>query len=110
MFNVYLKLLVIAHSLGLSNNDDRIIFLHLEVCVLQGVAGCGRLLFEVMHGVSGNFHSCADTMLPLVFEMLADKTVSQSLLYEVLSYMVASVVKFIQPKKGGLFWTSAFVC
>jgi hypothetical protein len=49
-------------------------------------------------------------MLPLVFEMLADKSVPQSLLFEVLGYMVAAMVKFIQAKKGGLFWTSAFVC
>jgi hypothetical protein len=63
-----------------------------------------------MHGVSGQFHSCADIMLPLVFEMLADKSVSKSLLFEVLTYMVEAMLKFIQPKKGGLFWTSAFVC
>jgi U3 small nucleolar RNA-associated protein 20 len=81
----------------------------LSVYVLQGCAGFGRLLFEVVRGVSGQFHSCADVMLPLVFEMLADKAVPQSLLFEVLSYMVAAMVKFIQAKKGGLFWTSAFV-
>jgi U3 small nucleolar RNA-associated protein 20 len=78
--------------------------------IWQGVAGCGRLLFEVVHGVAGQFHSCAAVMLPLVFEMLADKSVSQSLLFEVLGYMVAVMVKLIQPKKSGLFWTSAFVC
>jgi U3 small nucleolar RNA-associated protein 20 len=63
-----------------------------------------------MRGVSGQFHSCADTMLPLAFEMLADKSVSQSLLFEVLSSMVAAMVKFTEAKKGGLFWTSTFVC
>lgn len=63
-----------------------------------------------MRGVSGQFHSCADIMLPVVFEMLADESVSQSLLFEVLTFMVEAMVKFIQPKKGGPFWTSAFVC
>jgi len=49
-------------------------------------------------------------MLPLVFEMLADKSLPQSLLFEVLGYLVAAMVKLIQPKKSGLFWMSAFVC
>jgi hypothetical protein len=49
-------------------------------------------------------------MLSLVFEMLADKSVSQSLLYEVLGYLVAAMVNHIQPKKSGLFWMSALVC
>ena len=78
--------------------------------IWQGVAGCGRLLFEVIHGVAGQFHSCAAVMLPLVFEMLADKSESQSLLFEVLGYLVAAMVKLIKPKKSGLFWMSAFVC
>ncbi|PSN56059.1 hypothetical protein C0J52_11812, partial [Blattella germanica] len=53
----------------------------------EGVGGCGRLLFAVMNGVSGQFHSCADSMLPLVIDLLADKSVSQKLLTEVLTHM-----------------------
>ncbi|XP_069689745.1 small subunit processome component 20 homolog isoform X2 [Periplaneta americana] len=74
----------------------------------EGIEGCGRLLFEVMHGVSGQFHSCANTMLPLAFELLENESVSNSLLFEVLTYVVTAIVKFIQPKESGLFWTSAF--
>ncbi|KAJ9576725.1 hypothetical protein L9F63_025376 [Diploptera punctata] len=74
----------------------------------EGIGGCGRLLFEVIRGVSGQFHSCADTLLPLMFEMLTDNAVPCDLLFEVLTHMVAAMVTVIHPKKSTLFWSSIF--
>ncbi|KAJ8865827.1 hypothetical protein PR048_033349 [Dryococelus australis] len=68
------------------------------------VMGCGRLLFEVVRGVSGQFHNCAETVLPLYLRSLADEEVPTDVLSAVLEHIVACVCSEVKPKKCGILW------
>ncbi|KAJ8667479.1 hypothetical protein QAD02_009142 [Eretmocerus hayati] len=70
----------------------------------DGVVGCGKLLFYVLAGVSGQFHSCADSMLTLYLEALEDPLIDQQLLFSVLSNVFICITKEIHPQKSGPLW------
>ncbi|KAJ8922427.1 hypothetical protein NQ315_004373 [Exocentrus adspersus] len=72
----------------------------------DGVVGCGKLLFHVLNGVEGQFHSSAETMLPFLFESLFDEKLPQSVLFEVLEQVIANIVFNIKPQKSQLLWTT----
>ncbi|EFA12725.1 small subunit processome component 20 homolog [Tribolium castaneum] len=70
----------------------------------DGVDGCGKLFFEVVSGVAGQFHSCAETILPLFLESLSNAKFPQNILFEILEKVVENIVENIHPQKGQLWW------
>ncbi|XP_068083874.1 small subunit processome component 20 homolog [Anabrus simplex] len=87
-------------------------FLALILQTLQkrpdSIVGCGRLMFEVLRGVSGQFHSCAQSLLPLYLNSLADHSLPQRLLFEMLTHTVTAMCAGIRSQHFKLFWTAAF--
>ncbi|XP_065367264.1 small subunit processome component 20 homolog [Calliphora vicina] len=75
---------------------------------VDSVQGCGRLLFEIMRGVKGHFHSIAGDFLQFIFESLVEdkkvKPQQSQLLNDIVEYCVLQVLKFIQPQQMSLFW------
>ncbi|XP_045464607.1 small subunit processome component 20 homolog [Harmonia axyridis] len=69
----------------------------------DGIRGCGRLFFEVVKGVNGQLHSCAEEFLPLLFESLSEH---ENFLTEILEYTIAHITAYISPQKSEIFWTS----
>lgn len=67
------------------------------------MAGCGKLLFEIIRGVNGQFHSCAEEILQFLLEALSDEEM-QSVLFEVMTQVITNVVKKISYKYSDLFW------
>uniref|UniRef100_A0A1I8QDT5 Uncharacterized protein n=1 Tax=Stomoxys calcitrans TaxID=35570 RepID=A0A1I8QDT5_STOCA len=76
---------------------------------VDSIQGCGRLLFEMMRGVKGQFHSSAGDFLQFIFEALVeDKNVKAQqleLLYDIVKHAMAQLLKFIVPAQMSLFWT-----
>ncbi|XP_043287121.1 small subunit processome component 20 homolog [Venturia canescens] len=70
----------------------------------QGISGCGRLMFEVILGTTGQFHSCAEPMLSLYLEALEDETVDGELVHNVLEKIFDCVLSDINPQKSEVFW------
>lgn len=87
---------------------DKDSFLKLVLHILKdnsnGIAGSGKLLFEIVSGVPGQFHSCAEQMLSLYFNALQDVSVNQKLVYEVLKETVACILQNIHPQKCNVMW------
>ncbi|XP_037815969.1 small subunit processome component 20 homolog [Lucilia sericata] len=75
---------------------------------VESVQGCGRLLFEIMRGVKGQFHSIAGDFLQFIFESLVEdkkiKPKQSQLLNDIVEYCISQVLKFIQPQQMSLFW------
>ncbi|XP_063244418.1 small subunit processome component 20 homolog [Bacillus rossius redtenbacheri] len=72
------------------------------------VAGCGRLLFEVVRGVSGQLHSCAEAVLPVYLRALGDEDVPVELLSAVLQHVVACACSELKPDKCAVLWTCIY--
>uniref|UniRef100_A0A6P7FQB3 Small subunit processome component 20 homolog n=1 Tax=Diabrotica virgifera virgifera TaxID=50390 RepID=A0A6P7FQB3_DIAVI len=72
----------------------------------DGVPGCGKLLFQVICGVDGQFHSCAESILPFLLDSLISEGPSQTILFEVLENFIANLVNNIKPQKGDLVWST----
>ncbi|KAK2574916.1 hypothetical protein KPH14_002607 [Odynerus spinipes] len=89
---------------------DKEAFLRLLFKILEnsphGVSGYGRLLFEVIAGVQGQFHSCADHMLLLYFNALKDESINQDLAYSVLEQVINSILQNIHPSKCDVLWNT----
>lgn len=88
---------------------DKASFLREVLHILEdnpnGVPGCGKLLFEVISGTPGQFHSCADQLLALYFNALNDESVNQDLTFKVLKEIVNNFVQHIHPQKCNTFWS-----
>ncbi|CAG9859449.1 unnamed protein product [Phyllotreta striolata] len=72
----------------------------------DGTTGCGKLLFKVLYGIEGQFHSCAETLLPFLLESLLEERQEKSVLFEILEVIVSNIVVQIHPQKGDLLWTT----
>ncbi|XP_043461043.1 small subunit processome component 20 homolog [Leptopilina heterotoma] len=87
---------------------DKENFLKLVLNALEetpnGVSGCGKLLFEVISSISGQFHSCAEELLTLYFESLENEELNQQLLYKVLIEIINNM-QAINYKKSDVLWT-----
>lgn len=64
------------------------------------------MLFEVIKGVSGGLHTCADIFLPVYLNSLGDIDVSHKLLYEILDMLFDNIFIYIDPKKSSIIWTT----
>ena len=91
---------------------DKKIFLNLVLSALEetqnGVPGCGKLLFEVISGISNQFQSCAQDLLPLYLESLDDESLNQDLLYRVLTEIIKNILDTIHYEKCDVLWSSFF--
>lgn len=87
---------------------DKESFLKLVLHILEnnanGVSGCGKLLFEVVSGITGQFHSCGEQMLLTYFNALQDQSVNQSLSYKVLKEIINCILQNIHPQKCDIMW------
>ncbi|KYM75651.1 Small subunit processome component 20 like protein [Atta colombica] len=70
----------------------------------NGVSGCAKLLFEVISGTPGQFHSCGEEMLLLYFNALQDETIDKTLTYEVLREIIMCILQNIHPQKCNIMW------
>ncbi|XP_077259186.1 small subunit processome component 20 homolog [Temnothorax americanus] len=70
----------------------------------NGIPGCGKLLFEVVSGTPGQFHSCGEQMLLLYFNALQDESIDRKLTYEVLREIVTCVLQNVHPQKCDVMW------
>ncbi|KMR04659.1 small subunit processome component 20-like protein [Lasius niger] len=88
---------------------DKDSFLKLVLHILEdnenGVPGCGKLLFEVVFGIAGQFHSCGEQMLLIYFNALQDQSVNQRLTYEVLKEIVTCILENVHPQKCDIMWS-----
>ncbi|XP_014218857.1 small subunit processome component 20 homolog [Copidosoma floridanum] len=71
----------------------------------DGIVGCGKLMFHVLAGVPGQFHSCAEPMLDLYFNAIQDPEINQELLFDVLSVIFECIIKEIHYKNCEVLWT-----
>lgn len=69
----------------------------------------GVLFFEIIRGVNGQFHSCAELYLRAYFELFAKLKAKQSdILYEVMSSMVSALLQHVTPVNMQIFWDITF--
>lgn len=79
------------------------------ICGVTLIRGCGQLLFEVIRGVNGQFHSCAEIYLRVYFELLSKLNSKRAeLLFDVLSGMVTVLVQHIAPVNMQTFWDACY--
>ena len=75
---------------------------------VESVQGCGRLLFEIMRGVKGQFHSIAGDFLQFMFESLVeDKKIKKQqlqLLNDIVAHCITQLLQFIYPQQMSIFW------
>ncbi|XP_046606050.1 small subunit processome component 20 homolog [Neodiprion virginianus] len=87
---------------------DKDAFLELLINALEkrpdGVSGCGKLLFQVIQGTTGQFHSCAEQMLTLYIGSLKNESIDKQMLYSILQQVVQCLVNSIHPQKSEIFW------
>lgn len=80
-----------------------------QTCSENIVRGCSQLLFEVIRGVNGQFHSCAESYLRVYFELLSKLKAHQSkVLFEILSGMIMILVQHIAPANVQIFWNACY--
>uniref|UniRef100_A0A1A9W7R9 Small subunit processome component 20 homolog n=1 Tax=Glossina brevipalpis TaxID=37001 RepID=A0A1A9W7R9_9MUSC len=74
----------------------------------ESVQACGRLLFEIMRGVKGQFHSIAGNFLEFIFQCLIDDQLkdpkTEDLLVDIVEQAMENLLKFIYPQHISLFW------
>ncbi|XP_057326946.1 small subunit processome component 20 homolog [Microplitis mediator] len=92
--------------------QDQNSFLNLLFNALErnphGVKGCGKLLFEVISGVPGKFHSCAEKMINLYFKTLTDDKIDPKLAFDVLSEIFMCINNSISPNHSQVLWDVIF--
>ncbi|XP_076286265.1 small subunit processome component 20 homolog [Lasioglossum baleicum] len=88
---------------------DKDSFLNTVITILEknpnAVSGCGKLLFYVIAGTPGQFHSCAEQMLSLYLNALNNDDVNQDLMFKVLKEITNCFVQNIHPHKCQIFWS-----
>ncbi|CAH1645371.1 unnamed protein product [Spodoptera littoralis] len=72
----------------------------------DAIAGCGHLIFEILRGVTGKFHSCIETFLPLLLQYLKENKEHQEILFKVLTQTIEDSLQVISHKEYGVFWSS----
>lgn len=73
----------------------------------QAITGCGHLLFEIVKGVGGKFHSCIESFLPLLLQTLKDEKQYQDILFRVLTQTIEDSLQTISHKEYTIFWSGA---
>lgn len=77
---------------------------------VEAVNGCGRLMFEMMRGTKGTFHSMAGDFLQFIFEYLIKEPgkneayQQKHLLQQIVEHALKNLMAFIEPKNMTIFW------
>uniref|UniRef100_A0A146LBX0 Small subunit processome component 20 n=2 Tax=Lygus hesperus TaxID=30085 RepID=A0A146LBX0_LYGHE len=71
---------------------------------LHGADGCGRLVFEIVKGVPGQFHSCAEDVLSTFLDSLLDQSIHQGLLNSVIKSCFSYLFNEIHVNHVSLAW------
>lgn len=80
-----------------------------EECSEYSTRGSGQLLFEVIRGVNGQFHSCAEAYLHVYFDLLSKLPPHKSdLLCDILGNMISVLVQCITPANMQLYWDACY--
>ncbi|KAF3425764.1 hypothetical protein E2986_10060 [Frieseomelitta varia] len=79
--------------------------LHILKSNPDGIPGCGKLLFEVISGVPGQFHSCAEQVLLLYLNALNNESLNQSLMFQLLEEIINCILQNIHPQKCQILWS-----
>ncbi|KAK0177605.1 hypothetical protein PV328_001642 [Microctonus aethiopoides] len=91
---------------------DRESFLQLVFDTLKstpdGTSGCGKLLFEVIAGTQGQFHSCAEQMIIHYLKIFINESIDDKLAYDVLQQIFTCITEQINPKHCQILWTVIF--
>lgn len=74
--------------------------------IFQAIIGCGHLIFEIIRGVTGKFHSCIETFFPLLLQHLKENKDHQEILFKVLIQTIEDSLQTISPKEYTIFWNS----
>lgn len=74
--------------------------------ILQAIVGCGHLIFEIIRGVPGKFHSCIETFIPLLLQHLKEDKEHQEILFKVLTQTLEDSLQNISHKEYSIFWDS----
>ncbi|KAI4482212.1 hypothetical protein M0804_008763 [Polistes exclamans] len=74
----------------------------------HGAIGCGKLMFEVISGTPGQFHSCAEQMLLIYFDSLKDESINQDLAYTIIKQVVSCILENIHYSKCDELWNTFF--
>ncbi|XP_063380914.1 small subunit processome component 20 homolog isoform X2 [Cydia fagiglandana] len=89
---------------------DKKKFIELVLNYLQtnddAISGCGHLIFEIIKGVPGKFHSCIETFIPLLLQHLKEHKPHQEILFKLLTQTLEDSLQTINYKEFSIFWTS----
>lgn len=68
------------------------------------------MLFEVIHGVGNQFHSCSGTFISLYLEAFKDTSIDRQILFEILTQSIGDMLETINPKLSDTFWSTVIQC
>lgn len=71
---------------------------------LKGKEGCGRLLYEVVKGVGGRFHSSAETTLSVYLEFCNESGITFKMFCQVITIAYGHIIRSINPNHADLLW------
>lgn len=71
----------------------------------EHITGCGRLFFEMIHGVTNTFHLEAKPILTLLYEALFDPVINREKLYRIHVQLLTDMLELIDKKHLNLFLT-----
>lgn len=75
----------------------------------NGVTGCGRLFVDIVRGVNGQFHSCAEDFVKLYFSGLTETNAyDQETLFEVMTAFINGLVQNIHPNNMKIYWDTCY--
>ncbi|XP_063698381.1 small subunit processome component 20 homolog [Culicoides brevitarsis] len=69
----------------------------------EHITGCGRLFFEMIHGVANTFHLEAKPILTLLYESLFDKSLKREVLYKIHVQLMTDMLELIDKKHLNIF-------
>ena len=101
-----LEVLVSCFTLFLTSFTISILF---SPYYLQLTEGIGQLLFEMVKGVSKQFHSCTDVVLPLLLVKLGSPRLSSELVFQALSKMVGLMAEHTRKEFAESVWKPLLV-
>ena len=65
----------------------------------QAIDGCGRLVFEIVHGVQGQWHSCGERIFTSFVLALQEPMYPHGILCQLLSQTLSHLLDFLSVKE-----------
>lgn len=77
----------------------------------NGIIGCSRLLADIICGISGQFHSCAEQFLQIYFMALTKPdTFDVEILQNILSETITTIIQHVTSANFSIFWNIIYKC